>query len=669
MTTRGRRAAAACALLVAAGALLFGADARAPYQAGVKAQADENYLLAVESYRAALSANPAYLEPMTGLAEAFFLLEEYDEALRWVTDALRHDRESAALLVLQSRILIGLQRPAEARKLLGLVLARLPNDVEARLGLAECDIAEGRSRNALSQYSQALRLAPESRKALLSLALLSESLGDAQGAARYYEVALRSHPADPGVQLAAAAWEAGRGRLGPAEDHARTALSLAPAMTRARIVLGSILLRRGAAAEAAAELREAVAADRDNPLAWHALGQAYRSAGDPAKGIASFGSGLLASPDDELMRLALENTAIESLKLDDPARRKAAGYHMDQGGLQEGRNSLERALAEYRRALILDPTSQEARVAYARIFRGFGFPGKYLSELRVIASLGSPSIFVTDEIEGLASELADTVSLAWGLDQYNLARTRYVIPVFTLPVANRLLHASADDDLARLFAAMLARYDAVSVPELPRTAGSFEEAFRAARQSGSDWFVVLGLEEGERSFSADARLYLARTGSLVAGFPVFRTGNDRVRDSFLKICGDLAARLPVRGTLVARQIDQGLIDLGGFQGVKKGDRLLIVRKGAVRPSPTGIALSWEPGEVLGEMALEALDEGVAEGAITRRGRFDTVNVGDQVLFEAPAKSAPAAGEPASGEAARPVGLLSRLFNAVVRRGQ
>ena len=524
MSTNLRRSMAACALLAAGLAGLFAADARALYRAGAAAQAAENYPLAVESYTAALAANPAYVEPMAGLAESFFLMEEYDEALRWVTEALRYDRESTALSILQARAQIGLGKPAEARRLLQPVLSRLPNDLEARLALAECDIAEGRAKSALAEYARTLRLAPESRTALLSMAILSESMGDSVTASKYYELALRSHPADPEVQLAAAAWEARRGRPAQAEAHARTALSLAPAMNRARVVLGGILLSRGEPGEAAATLREVVAVDRDNPVAWYTLGQAYRQAGDPTRAMASFASGITASPGDELCRLSQENTALDALKLDDPARRRAAAFHVEQGKLLEGRNALEQALAEYRRALILDPTWQDARVAYARVFLSLGFPAKYLSELRVIASLGSPGPRVSDEIEALSSELADSTSLAWGQDQYNLARTRYVVPVFTVASANRLLHPRADEDLARLFAAMLSRFDAVTVPESTRGVRGFEEAFRTARESGSDWFVILGLEESERSFAATADLFLSRTGARVASFPGFPHG-------------------------------------------------------------------------------------------------------------------------------------------------
>ena len=118
MSSNCRRAVAAWALLAAGLSGLFAADARSLYRAGSAAQASEDYPLAVESYTAALAANPAYVEPMAGLAESFFLMEEYDESLRWVTEALRYDRESTALSVLQARAQIGMGRPAEARRAL-----------------------------------------------------------------------------------------------------------------------------------------------------------------------------------------------------------------------------------------------------------------------------------------------------------------------------------------------------------------------------------------------------------------------------------------------------------------------------------------------------------------------------------------------------------------------
>ena len=63
------------------------ADPRTLYQRGREEQARSNLLAAVELYRAALRENPAYHRPLIGLAETFFALEEYEEALEYLKEA------------------------------------------------------------------------------------------------------------------------------------------------------------------------------------------------------------------------------------------------------------------------------------------------------------------------------------------------------------------------------------------------------------------------------------------------------------------------------------------------------------------------------------------------------------------------------------------------------
>ena len=141
-----------------------------------------------------------------------------------------------------------------------------------------------------------------------------------------------------------------------------------------------------------------------------------------------------------------------------------------------------------------------------------GFPDKYLSELKVLAKLGSKDTFVQDEIESLSSALADSISRAWGYDQHNLERRRYSIPVYTIPARNRLLHTLASEDVARYFVSVLGGYDAISVPDGSTLVTGFDDAFRRARSGASDYFILLQIDEAERSFSATADMYLSRTG-------------------------------------------------------------------------------------------------------------------------------------------------------------
>ncbi|HEY9593998.1 MAG TPA: tetratricopeptide repeat protein [Spirochaetia bacterium] len=642
--------------LFAAGAAVSGADARSAYLAGAQAAGLESYELAIERYKEALSLNPSYLEPMVGLAQAFLAMEEYDEAFKFVRQALTYDRNNPDIAVLEGRIRIGQGDVPGARALFTKVLDGQPNNVEARLGMAEAEIAEGKQKNALARYQDTLRLAPESTAALLSLAMLSDESGDKAAAGRYYELALRSHASDARVQLASAGWYAANGNYGLAEKHAQIALSLKPGLDRAKVLLGGIYLQTARYADAISTLRDVVSANRDDALAWYSLGLAYRRSGDPGKAITSFGSGLQARPDDEVTRVAQEATAVASLPMDDAQRKKMAAFHQAAGKGFEDRSFLEKALAEYRRALILDPTSRDGRVAYARIYKSFGFEGKYLSELQVLAKLGVKDTFVSDEIERLTSGLSESVSSAWSLDQYNIDRQRYTIPVYTVAAANRLLHPLASEDLARYFGSLLGRYDSVAVPDAPPLVGGFDEAFRAARAAGTDYFAILGFDEAERSFSTTVDLYLSRTGARIGSFNAYRTGNDRVRDGLMKLAAQVDGLMQPRGTLLVRKFGEGAIDLGRFQGVSQGDALVIVRKGGVRLQPDGPGLTYSDSDVVGDFKVTATDEAVSEGAVKGKGYFDLVNAGDQVVYPLK-RNAP----PNVSSVQRAGNILTRLF--------
>jgi tetratricopeptide (TPR) repeat protein len=437
-------AAMAAGLLVLSGARLDAADARSLYQLGARAQASEDWPVAVEQYRAALAANPAYLEAAVGLAETLLALEQFEEATKWITRARLLDAENPDLAVLDGRIRLGAGEVTAARALFTGVLKAWPNNLEARFGLAEADVAEGRARSALDRYGAALAIAPQSRRGLLSLAILSESQGDTAAADRAMTDALRSHAGDVSVQLAASDLYAGRGRWDLAERHARAALAIAPESAAARRALATAHIALKRFDEAAGVLREVVAVNRGDAQAWYALGLAYARSGDHVKALAAFGSAIVAAPDDETARIVQEYTAIDALKAEDPQRAKLGAFHRDAGRQLESRSMLDKAIAEYRRSLLLEPASRDGRVGYARVNRAMGFPDKQLSELKVLVGLGVRDTAVLDEVEGLEAELDGSVSRLWGVDQYAIERLRHLIAVSTITGASPLQHPLAD---------------------------------------------------------------------------------------------------------------------------------------------------------------------------------------------------------------------------------
>ncbi len=218
-------------LLLAGGGTLAAADARSAYLAGVAAQGTEDFELAVEKYKEALSLNPVYLEPMVGLAQSFLQLEEYDEALTFVTKAraLRQEQPRSRRP--------GRPHPDRAGRCAGrpgsLHRGARPA-AEQRGGAARHGRGGNRGGKAARTPSASTRRPSSSprkaRRRCFPSPCSTTSPGIAASAGTYYELALKSHASDPRVQLAAASWYASTGNLSMAEKHAQIALSLKPGL-------------------------------------------------------------------------------------------------------------------------------------------------------------------------------------------------------------------------------------------------------------------------------------------------------------------------------------------------------------------------------------------------------------------------------------------------------
>jgi hypothetical protein len=226
----------------------------------------------------------------------------------------------------------------------------------------------------------------------------------------------------------------------------------------------------------------------------------------------------------------------------------------------------------------------------------------------------------------------------------------------------RDLHPFAGRQLVEYLKDQLLRFDTVAVldagPGAEPLVQSFEEAFRRARGLGADYFLILSFEESERSFSAELEQYLGRTGTRVATYSAFRTGNERIQECLGLLTTQLEAALPAWGRLVSREFDAGLIDLGRLDGVKAEDKLVVVKRGRVRLRNDGVGLAMEERDVVADFQVGRPDERVSEGILSRRSFFDLSNPGDEVVFQ-PAPAGGAAPQEAPAEAS--AGLLRRLY--------
>jgi len=608
------------------------ARAAALYEQGRAYMAEEDWYSASEAFLDCLRLNPAHAEGTAALAECYYELSEFDEALSWVRKARILARNNASVANLEAVTLIALGRLDAASAVIAEVLGREPYNREALFAAGELDIARGRPSEALVRYRDAVRRYPDDRRLLISLALVSGSLGDNVTALSFIDRALSQHPDDYRVFYYAAYINAQGDRLPYAISYAEKALNLRPGFGPARSLLANVRYRSGQYAEAARLADESIAANRNDMGAWYLKGLSYIRLGRTTEALTVLGSAVTIDPNDEFIRASLEDTLIAVTNLEDQRRSRWASWHFNRARDYRSRSLIEQALFEYRRGLRLNPYAGDRR-EYAELLRIQGYPGRYLEELRFLQeNLGMTDRSLNDAVEAYTSLLSGALFQRWKVNPFEVDGRHWNIAVFSLAGQSSYRHVDSGA-LASAYMRDILVHDRSIVPvNLELRQPSFATAFRTAREAGADYFMIVSVMENERDISLKGELFVGRTGAPAGNYFTYRTGVDRLRNASRGMVDQLGAALPFRGTLLQRQQTQGLIDKGKVDGVKAGAVYDVVKKSRFQLVHEGVGLLYTDDDIVGKITIDKVDEEVASGVLTRNGFFDRIEAGDEVML-------------------------------------
>ncbi|MDR0443136.1 MAG: tetratricopeptide repeat protein [Treponema sp.] len=604
----------------------------AHYEQGRNYMSQENWYSALESFLECVRLSPAHAEGNAAIAECYYELAEYDEALNWTRKARALARGNMSVANLEVFTLIALGRLDAAASLISDILAREPYNREALFAAGELDIARGRPSEALLRYREAVRRYPDDRRLLISLALVSGSLGDNETALVYINRALEQHPDDYRIFYYAAYIYAQSGRLTQAIRYAEQALGLKPSHQMSRTLLANLRYRNSQYDEAARLADAAINADRQNMGAWYLKGLSYIRMKREGDAITVLSNALAVDANDEFARAILEEALLSSTGLEDPRRSRWASWHFDKAKDYRSRNLTEQALFEYRRGLRLNPYAAERR-DYAELLRLAGFPARYLEELRFLQDQGKSDRSINDAVEAYGSLLSNALFRQWQVNPAEIAEKHWKIAVFSVAGQSSFYHADSGAVCASAIRELLIHDRNITPLNLEIRQASFSRAFALAREEGADYFMLVTVAENERDISVKGELFTGRTGTPAGTFYVYRTGTDRLRGASRGITEQLANSLPLRGRLLIRRQNQALINKGKADKVQAGAVYDVVKKGAAVIANEGIALVYSADELVGKITIENVDEEIAAGTLTRNGFFDRIVPGDDIIFQ------------------------------------
>jgi len=610
------------------------------YERGRSYMANEDWYSAVESFLECLRLNPAHAEGTVALAECYYELDEFDEALNWVRKARLLARGNMSVANLEVFTLIALGQLDAAATLVSDILAREPYNRDALFAAGELDIARNRPSEAMLRYRDAVRRYPDDRRLLISLALVSLSLGDGETSLAYINNALSQHPDDYRVFYYAAYIYAQNNRLAEAIRQAERALHYRPGHAPTQSLMATLRYRNSQYEEASRLADVAIANDRQNMNAWYLKGLSLIRLGRSLEALTVLSNAISINEEDEFIRAILEETLISSTLLEDPRRARWASWHFDRARNYRSRNLSEQALFDYRRGLRINPFAADRR-EYAELLRLAGYPARYLEELRFLQDQGKADRPLNDAVEAYGSLLSNALFRQWQVNPIELAERHWKIAVFSLAGQSSFYHADAGTTAASVVRDILVHDRNISPMNLPLRQATFSQGFRQAREEGADYFMLVSVTENERDIAIKGELFVGRTGSPAGTFYAYRTGSDRLRGASKGIVEQLSASLPLRGRLLIRKQGQALINKGRADKVEKGAIFDIVKKGRAQIANEGIALIYSPDELVGKITIDNADEEISTGTLARNGFFDRIEPGDEVILQVEDNKKPA----------------------------
>jgi len=608
------------------------ASAARYYEQGRSFMAEENWYSAVESFLECIRNNSAHAEGTAALAECYYELAEFDEALNWVRKARLLSRGNMSVANLEVFTLIALGNLDAASSLVNDILSKEPYNKEALFAAGELSIARNRPSEAFLRYREAVRRYPDDRRLLISLALVTLSLGDRETAETYINNALTQHTGDHRVFYYASYIYAQNGKLQEAIRYAERALHYRNDHTPSQILMAALRYRNGEYEEAARLCDIAINKDRQDMSAWYLKGLSFIRMGRSQDALTILTTALSINENNEFIRAIMEDTLINSTSLEDPRRARWASWHFTRARSFRQRNLTEQALFEYRRGLRLNPFAADRR-EYAELLRMQGYPARYLEELRFLQDQGIADRTLNDAVEAYSSLLSNAIFRQWQVNPTEVTERHWKVAVFALSGQSSFYHADAGSVAAGVIRDLLMHDRNITPMQLDLRQASFSQGFRQAREAGADYFMLVSVTENERDIAIKGELFVARTGSPAGTLYTFRTGTDRLRDASRGIVTQLSSSMTLRGRLLIRRQGQALFNKGRADGIQQDAVFDVVKKGRPQTANEGIALIYSDDELVGKFTVTNVDEEIAIGTLTRNGFFDRIEPGDEIILQ------------------------------------
>lgn len=641
---KSKRVFLVLALALCAGGAGLEANAVESYRKGLHAFEEgdaDNTRRAISWFRRAVEENPYYFKAWRSLGLAYHRMEYYRLARPALEKALEQqaDHVEANLAYAETMLLLG--NAPVARRHIDRVLAQLPRNTRALFVDALWWSKNGRLDLAFDRLRSVLAIAPQYWQAHLLRGQLLAASGQTYAAELAFRAAVTATPHGARARYGLGRFLFDQGRLAEAGRELKTTVELDREFVPALEPLARILFIGGdypGAADIFARLTE-IAPDTAMYRYLLALSQSRMVADDETQIEAArtnYRAALVLRNNDEIIRYAFEDFAVQSLPIRSDERIELARYHLAQGDFYAGRNLRDQAQVSYRRAIRLNPYSTTARGHLARTYRDTARWEKYLDELNLLARVDTGNARLNDSIGYYRTIVERLPSRVRGIRQYDEPSSLSSIVVPDLFEAYDVRHGyyGVDGVIGSMLRDALTPRSGLRLIRLPGHAASdLVTARQKARAAGADYFVHGRYVLERDSVRLEVSLRHAASGEQLAVWTSSRRGNQALYEAAVDIADRIQGAIPLVGRIFRITGDEVAVNLGRAQGIAKGTVLRVFADPSFRNRHLATFGRNMLPKAIGEITVERVDDAVAFGEITAKGTFGGITTYQYVMVK------------------------------------
>ncbi len=567
----------------------------------------ENYK-AIYSFKNALQKNPKYKNALLGLGQAYYNIDEPEMSVDLFNRVLKIDDSSDRAHIGLGLALSRMGKFSKALSFLNRAVELSEDNIDAKYGIANLYYLMNKPVWAERKLAGILRINPYHFKSILLLADLKMIHNRVKEARELVEkaIAINSRVPDGHLKQGEILFRDYRvtendDSLKEAREALGNALSISGDNYQANRFMGLLFLDQGRRHSSREDYLEAISyfrkarkgMDRGNML--YNLAVSYDMIGDRDSSMEYFLKALKKSPFDSILIRRFEDYLImRDYKIGHPAR-----IMLNRDEYSLALNRMKKSLPDevilyLRRTLLLNPMNREAREHLIGYYSALDFNRFYIEEIKGLMRF-FPGNKYRDRLSAAISKRRKMLYHVEGFSsQYP---PRDVPRIFVMDFSSGGMiteHPDTGSVLGSMVTFAMGQFGRMTATGLRE-----RQPVAAGLNTGGDYLeksmgilsdkVLKGVlkpvdmvlygtyrENGDR-ISADCRLMDFHNGIVLGEFSISESGKESLSRLGLRIARELYRMIPYKGRVLKLKEDGIIVNMGLYDGVKPGKRLVIYK--------------------------------------------------------------------------------------------